>query len=275
MNSPVAPEIVSLLGVPYYATPATGEKLTGLEGLLMDAEAAHTKDPDDVQKLIEYGQRLAYMWRFRDAIAVFTLGISRFPDEAMLYRHRGHRYISIRQFVEAELDLKRASEIRGDSFDIWYHLGLARWLLGDYEGALVAYHACEKVTPGNNRWVALAYWMYLTLLRLDRKAEADALLVNLEPEDGANRHYYNILLYFRGDQSEANLGEMMKIDDTQLTTIGFGIGCHAMLTGNGDKAEDYYRKILTAKHWSSFGFITAEVEMARLGRSIGCCKSSA
>lgn len=268
MENSSRPEVVSLLGVPYYATPASGENLKDLERQLSDAEAAYAKDPENMQRLIEYGQRMAYMWRFGDAIAIFAQGISKYPDEAMLYRHRGHRYISIRQFAEAEADLKRASEIRPDSFDIWYHLGLARWLMGDYEGALLAYHACEKVTPGNNRWVALGYWMYLTLLRLGRKAEADALLPGLQPEEGANRHYYNMLLYFRGDQSEANLNEMMKIDDTQLTTIGFGIGCHYMITGSLVKAEEYYRRILTAKHWSSFGFIAAEVEMARLGLKI-------
>ena len=46
------------------------------------------------------GQAAAY----RDAIATFSRGIARFPDNAKFYRHRGHRYITVREFAKAQAD---------------------------------------------------------------------------------------------------------------------------------------------------------------------------
>jgi len=39
--------------------------------------------------------------RFREAIAVYSIGIDGHPEDSRLYRHRGHRFISIRLFERA------------------------------------------------------------------------------------------------------------------------------------------------------------------------------
>ena len=79
-----------------------------------------------------------------------------FYHDARFYRHRGHRYISVRRFDEAAADLARAAELsegvpdvvgedgapnaagipRSTSHsNIWYHLGLAYYLQGEFERA--------------------------------------------------------------------------------------------------------------------------------------------
>ncbi len=143
---PVRPEAVSLAGVPLYPP----EPIPNREQLLRDLQQvqslANTTTPEAI---IWMGRRQAYLWRYRDAIETFTKGIARYPNDARMYRHRGHRYITTRQFDSARKDLeKAASLIRGRAdevepdgapnpsgqprstlqFNIWYHLGLTHFL---------------------------------------------------------------------------------------------------------------------------------------------------
>ena len=70
---------------------------------------AHLLAPDDADAWIWFGRRTAYLGHFRDAVEIYTRAIERFPDDARFYRHRGHRYISLRRFDDAISDLERAA----------------------------------------------------------------------------------------------------------------------------------------------------------------------
>ena len=63
------------------------------------------------EALIWYGRRVAYLGYYKEAINIFTLGIKNFPNDARFYRHRGHRYISTRQYDNAIIDFKKAIEL--------------------------------------------------------------------------------------------------------------------------------------------------------------------
>ena len=151
------PEATSLFGKPLISTPPTGETKARLEADLAKAQADYDRDPSSADAVIWLGRRLAYLGRFNDAIAAYTRGIERHPNEPRLYRHRGHRYITIRKFDLAIADLRRASQLiagKPDAIEpdgapnragiprstlqsnIWYHLGLAQYLTGDFTGAL-------------------------------------------------------------------------------------------------------------------------------------------
>src|SRR6186997_1738741 len=95
------PEATSLFGTPLVSAPPTGEQKTSLEADLAKAQADYDRDPSSAEAAIWLGRRLAYLGRFRDAIDVYTRGIARHPNEARLYRHRGHRYITTRKFDQA------------------------------------------------------------------------------------------------------------------------------------------------------------------------------
>lgn len=263
------PEIISLLGVPHYASAvAEGEELAKLEANLAEAKAAYELDPDDVEKLIWYGRRVAYLWRFHESIQIYSEGIARFPNEAMLYRHRGHRYISIRDFASAKADLSRAAALQDDDFDIWYHLGLACWLLGDFETALTAYQRCYAITDDDSLKVAITDWLYMTLRRLGRTEEAAALLEPIQPEMevGENFHYHYRLLLYKGLKTEAELVEAGKNGGLENATLGFGLGCWHLYNDRPDEAFRYFEQIVKGTAWSAFGFISAEAELARAGR---------
>ena len=115
------------------------------KGEIAAARDKHAADPKNIDLLIALGRAEATVWRYRDAIATYTRGIEIAPNDARLYRHRGHRYISIRAFDKARADLQRAAELNANDFDIWYHLALSYYLLGDLSKAEDAYRKCLAV----------------------------------------------------------------------------------------------------------------------------------
>lgn len=286
------------------------------EALLDEARAAWAADPEDPDKLIWVGRRLGYLWRMREAIAVYTEGLRRWPDYAPLYRHRGHRYISLRQFDRAIADLERAAQlIRGRpdvvepdglpnsrgvplttlGFNVWYHLGLARYLRGDFEQALAAWRQAMDYTRGydDNR-VAVLDWMYMTLRRLGRDAEAAELLepVRADMDIIENHAYHRRLLMYKGLLSPQDLLASAMADapqpagdeartpatgtapagtprsgpggrDTDIATYGCGVGTWYLYTGQRERALELCRQVVAGPAWPAFGFIAAEVELRR------------
>ena len=96
--------------------------------------------------MIWLGRRTAYLWRYEEAIEIYTRGLTAHPDDPRLWRHRGHRYISTRRFDLAVRDLEQAARLAAANpdriepdglpnsygiptgtmrFNIYYHLGLA------------------------------------------------------------------------------------------------------------------------------------------------------
>ncbi|MCI0666085.1 MAG: tetratricopeptide repeat protein [Acidobacteria bacterium] len=165
------PEIISLLGVKYFAN--ADEK-----GEIAKAQEKLAADPRNLELIIALGRAQASVWRYHDAIETYTRGIKIDPKDARLYRHRGHRYISIRQFDKAVADMKRASELNDQDFDIWYHLGLAHYLKGEFAKAVAAYERCYFVAEKtraqaeankegrDDSLVAITDWLYMTYRRM-------------------------------------------------------------------------------------------------------------
>ena len=260
------PEIISLLGKKHFAQPAEGEALAQLKTDLADAWAALQAKPDDADNVVLYGRRLAYLWRYHEAIDVYSGGMKNFPDDPMLYRHRGHRYISIRKFDKAVQDLSKAAELNGNDFDIWYHLGLAHYLNGDFEKAVSAYESCLGVSEDDGSKVAVSHWLYMTLRRLERLDDAITVINNIidgmEVEE--NQSYYDLLNFYKGQKSVEDIFNIEEASDLELSTIGYGIGCWYLYNNDEDTAKMYFEKIVETKYWPAFGFITAEAELFRM-----------
>src|SRR5687768_8088235 len=89
------------------APTVSAEAAKQMEHQLAEARAGYDANPNDPEKIIWLGRRLAYPGRFKEAIDVFSEGIRKFPKDARFYRHRGHRYITLRRFDLALRDFKR------------------------------------------------------------------------------------------------------------------------------------------------------------------------
>ena len=260
------PEVVSLLGKKLYAAPAEGEELAKLQGTLEEAARALETSPDNLEAIIVYGRALAGLWRYHEAIEVYSKGIKVHPDEAMLYRHRGHRYISIREFGKAASDMAKAAALNDKDFDIWYHLGLAHYLLGDFDKARAAYESCLKVSADDDSKIAISNWLYATLRRLDRKEDAAGVLeaISESMKVKENTSYLNLLLFFKGLKTEDEILNLSANSELDAATVGYGIGCWHLYGGQKEKARDFFEKIVTGRYWPAFGFIAAEAELARM-----------
>ena len=68
--------------------------------------------PDSADAAIGLGRRHASLGQFREAIDVYTRALAKHPKDARLYRHRGHRYITVRELDKAVADLTRAAAAR-------------------------------------------------------------------------------------------------------------------------------------------------------------------
>ena len=218
--------------------------------------------------MIALGAAQAKVWRYRDAIATYTRGIEIAPTDARLYRHRGHRYISTRQFAKAVSDLNRAVTLNDKDYDIWYHLGLAHYLRGDLGQAEESYRRCLQVAEkaaNDDSIVAVSDWLYMTYRRSRRDEDANRVLARITPEMKIkeNKSYFDRLLFYKGLKKESELVNVEKATDLEIATIGYGLGNWHLYNGDRVKAEEYFQRIVAGKYWPAFGFIAAETELAR------------
>jgi tetratricopeptide (TPR) repeat protein len=282
-----APEATSLLGKPLVSVPPTGETKTRLEADLAKARADFDREPNSADAAIWLGRRLAYLGRFRDAIEVYTKGIATHSEEPRLYRHRGHRYITIRKFDLAIADLSKAAQLVAGKPDqiepdgapnakgiprstlqsnIWYHLGLAHYLNGQFDRALDAYRSGMGVSRVNDDMlVATSDWLYMTLRRLKRDAEARAVLEPIKEqmdivENGA---YHARLLMYKGLKTPEAVLNLNTAEDVQIATQGYGVGNWYLVNGDRVKAKEIFDRVLAGRAWTAFGFIAAEADTKR------------
>ena len=268
--------------------PMSAEAKTEMEAQLRDAQAQYAANPNSPDALIWVGRRLAYLGRFTEAIDTYTKGIALFPSDARFYRHRGHRWITLRRFDRAISDFAKAAqlikgkpdEIEPDGqpnarniptstlhFNIWYHFGLAYYLAGQKQRALTAYRECLKVSDSPDRLVATTHWLYMTLRRLKRERDAAKVL---EPiTEGMdiieNDSYYRLLLMYKGLLSaEQLLEEATKQGDSAAShSTLYGVGNWHIYNGRSKPGLEVLRRIMASKQWTSFGYIAAESDLTR------------
>src|SRR5881397_3381460 len=87
-------------------------------GAIARAESALAADPRNVDRIIALGVAQSSARQFREAIQTFTRGLKIAPDNALLYRWRGHRYLSTRQFDRAMDDLTRGARLDSTIYGI-------------------------------------------------------------------------------------------------------------------------------------------------------------
>jgi tetratricopeptide (TPR) repeat protein len=291
--SAAQPEATSLLGKPLVPAPLPESVRRQLEVNLASAKAVYDKTPDDADAIIWLGRRTAYLGRYREAIAIFTRGVEKHPADPRMYRHRGHRYITVRELDRAVADFSkaatlikgRADEIEPDgqpnarniptstlNTNIYYHLGLAYYLKGEFDTALPAYRECLRFSKNPDMLVATTHWLYMTLRRLNRPDEARALLepITADMDIIDNKSYHELLMMYKraGDQGPGG-GDLLKTSiGLDAVTIGYGVANWNYYNGRREQAVEQFTTIVDAQsaQWPAFGYIASEAELARVKR---------
>jgi tetratricopeptide (TPR) repeat protein len=239
------------------------------------------------EEIIWRGRHRAYAGDYEGSIAIYSRGLELFPDSYRLLRHRGHRLISTRRFDEAVQDLTRASllirnvpdEIEPDGMpnaagiprstnhsNVEYHLGLALYCQNRYAEAESAWRRClEYALVNDDMLCATLYWLHLSLLRQDRRADADAAITEVrENMDVIENHaYHDLLLMLRGLRSPEQVLDGHPPGSIEHATRAYGAALFLEVAGRAAEAASLRAAILAADPPASFGFIAAEADAAR------------
>lgn len=248
-----------------------------------EAKEKYNSNTIDVEALIWYGRRTAYLGRYNEAIAIYSEGIKKHPQEPRLYRHRGHRYISIRKFKEAISDLEKAgqliqgttNEIEPDGMpnaqnipvstlhgNIWYHLGLAYYLEHDYEKAYDAYLKCRESGNLPDNIVSSTHWLYMIQRRLGNTELANKMLEPISGEMDVieNQSYHDLCKVYKGIIPVDSLVHT-ETGSPSNDAVAYGIANWYFYNDEKQKAEAIMTDLIESPAWSSFGYIAAESDL--------------
>lgn len=259
-----------------------------LEEKLASAKKIWQKDTTNADAIIWLGRRTAYLGEYIGAIDLFTRGIVIHPSDARMYRHRGHRYLTIRNFDKAIADFEKAAklvkgktdEIEPDGMpnaqniptstlqtNIYYHLGLAYFLKGNFQKAIKTYEKCLTLSKNDDMYMATANWLNLVLQLARKSAKANQLLATINPnkillESG---DYLKILMLYKNHTGADELYAGLQTENDNLSdaTTAFGLAMYYHLNQQKEKSNLLIKKILAGNQWSSFGFIAAEAQINR------------
>lgn len=258
---------------------------TSMEEKLAAAKSAYENAPNSSDALIWYGRRAAYLGHYTQAIELYTQGITQHPSDARFYRHRGHRYLSIRCIDKALADFKQAyaltrgkpDEVEPDGMpnakgiptstlqsNIRYHLGLCLYLKGEYKKAARYYEEDLRKFANPDMYVATANWLYLCYRRMGEDKKAQKLLESIKPDMALieNFDYLKILLLHKGVNDANQLKEeIAQPNSLSNSTVGLGLANYYLVNGQKAEAERLFKLITSGNQWASFAFITAEVEL--------------
>jgi tetratricopeptide (TPR) repeat protein len=277
---PAGAQAMTLSGKPLYSTAPSQAVLDNLAA----AKKNYDAKPNDADNIIWYARRTAYTGDFRGAIEIFSEGIEKFPNDDRMYRHRGHRYISIRQFDRAIADLEQAAmliegkenetepdgapneqniPISSRHGNIWYHLGLAYYLTQDWENAFRAYQNGFNAGRNDDNRVSTTHWLYMIKRRMGDEEGAAKVLDVITPGMNVieNFSYYHLCLFYKG---EMTVGELMGDgeDTPSGASAAYGLANWYYYTGQEEKAMEHLNALIGTNSWAAFGFIAAEADLA-------------
>ena len=243
------------------------------------AQKIYFNNEDNSESLIWYGRRAAYLGYYQKSIDLYSEGIKKYPDDARFYRHRGHRYISTRQYDKAIKDFRKAIGLIDEKVDqiepdglpnkkniplttlngnIWYHIGLAYYLTNDMNNALKAFSNRSVSHKYDDNIVSSAHWLYMINRRLGDIEEASKVIdkVNNEMDIIENMSYHQSCLFYKGELKESEI----VIDDVALYSLA---NWYMYQKNDTLNAKKYYQKLLKNGNPYSFAFIAGESDWIR------------
>ena len=243
------------------------------------AQKIYFNNEDNSESLIWYGRRAAYLGYYQKSIDLYSEGIKKYPDDARFYRHRGHRYISTRQYDKAIKDFRKATGLIDEKVDqiepdglpnkkniplttlngnIWYHIGLAYYLTNDMNNALKAFSNRSVSHKYDDNIVSSAHWLYMINRRLGDIEGADRIIdkVNSEMDIIENMSYHQSCLFYKGELKESQI----VIDDVALYSLA---NWYMYQKNDTINAKKYYQKLLKNGNPYSFAFIAGESDWIR------------
>ena len=242
-------------GVEYRSMPDTGA--------VARAKAALDADPQNIDRIIALGVAQSGVRQFREAIETFTRGLTIAPNNPMLYRWRGHRYLSVREFDRSLADLTRGFALDSLNYGILYHLGIVRFVRGEFAAAADAFRRAQPLAPEAGELAGSTDWLWMSLSRAGRGAEAKAMLDRRPDSLKVANAYAQRLRLYRGEIGPDEVITAADTADVQAATLAFGVGNWLLVRGDTARARTWFERSIRSGGWPGFGFILSEVELRR------------
>jgi Tfp pilus assembly protein PilF len=255
---PASRQYRSPAGMEYFAQADTGA--------IARAEAALAADPRNVDRFIALGVAQSGARQFQEAIATFTRAMEIAPDNAMLYRWRGHRYLSVREFDKSYADLTRGLSIDSTNYGILYHLGIVNFVRGDFNRAVELFSKAQPRAPDPGELAGSTDWLWMSMMRAGMKKEAAAMLAR-HPDSlktAPGYAYTQRLRLYRGEITPAQVFTPADTADVQQATLAYGVGNWYLVRGDTATAKRWFQRSVRSGGWPGFGFIMSEVELRRI-----------
>ena len=233
-------------------------------GAVARARQALAADPRSVDKIIALGVAQAGVRQYREAIETFTEGIAIAPNNPMLYRWRGHRNLSVREFDRALADLERGFQLDSTNYGVLYHLGIVRFVRGDFSQAAEIFRRAQPHAPDAGELAGSTDWLWMSLSRAGRGAEAQAMLDRRPDSLPVANAYAARLRLYRGEIGPDEVFTPADTADVTVATLSFGIGNWYLVRGDTTAARSWFARSIDSGGWPGFGFIASEAEEKRL-----------
>jgi len=258
-------ELTTALGRPLYALPDDKAET--------DAKAALAADPKSVEKVLALEKAQAARKQYKEAVATATMGLAFAPESADLYLERGHRELGLREFAAAKVDLEKAAKLNPNLNDIFYHLGLSHYFVGEFKEAALAFDRSRQLAKTTDNVIDCTNWEYVSWRRAGDEAAAAKALEKITPEVKPDSLHGGVYLsldhFYQGKITEAE--EMPPFPDgpadteanIKFSTVGYQLGNWRLYNGNKAGALQLFSQVVKVDAWNAWGFIGAEVELVR------------
>jgi len=260
----VASTAVSAQSVQYRSPAGVEYRSQSDTGPIARAQAALSADPKNVERFIQLGVAQSGAWQFREAIQTFTRAIAIEPNNPMLYRWRGHRYLSVRELDKAQADLTEGLKLDSTNYGILYHLGIVRFARGDFAGAAQLFARAQPRAPDAGELAGSTDWLWMSLMRTGRKADAEVMLARRPDSLPVDNAYARRLKLYRGEIGPGAVITPADTANVQAATLAYGLGNWYLVRGDTARAKAYFERSVKSGGWPGFGFIMSEVDLRRI-----------
>jgi len=233
-------------------------------GAIARAERARAANPTDVALIIQLGQAQSAARQFREAIATFSRGLALAPRDPMLFRWRGHRYLSVRELDRALDDLQRGFALDSTNYGTLYHLGIVWFARGEYPRAADAFARAQPRAPDAAELAGATDWLWMSLARSGQSDEARRMLDRRPDSLPVTNAYSRRLSLYRGQIGPDEVMTPADTSDVAVATLSYGIGNWYLVRGDTARARTWFERSVQSGGWPAFGFILSETELRRL-----------
>jgi tetratricopeptide (TPR) repeat protein len=230
-------------------------------------ERAIKLEPTNAEAYLQKCRALAGLRRQEEAIPACTESLRLRPGDPNALRDRGHYYLNLGRVDLGLADLRIAESVKKNDRGIYYHLGMAYYLSGDFAEAAKAYEGCVANSSDDPLRVECEAWLYPSLRRSGRAQEAAKLLesVGMSSLPGHPGNYLDRLLLFKGVRTEAEVARTATVEGPlSEATVGYGIGLWHLLNGRRGPALEWFQRSVASGYTAAWGYRASEAELKRL-----------